>query len=119
MYPDPGATISGRVHVIGTANIENFDHYKLDWWGEGGSGWSYLLKKSEPVVNGELFMLNTRTVPAGRYGLRLTVVDQRGNYPEPFEIWWTVGHESRPQPGPGMQVPGPAPTPPTPPLPPG
>lgn len=90
MYPEPGATISGRVHVIGTGNIENFDHYKLDWWGEGGSGWSYLLRKSEPVVNGELFMLDTRTVPAGRYGLRLTVVDQSGNYPEPFEIWWTV-----------------------------
>ena len=89
-HPEPGATISGQVHVIGTANIENFDHYKLDWWGEGGSGWSYLLKKSEPVVNGDLFMLDTRTVPAGRYGLRLTVVDQTGNYPEPFEIWWTV-----------------------------
>jgi hypothetical protein len=37
-------------------------------------------------------MLDTRTVPAGRYGLRLTVVDQTGNYPEPFEIWWTVKH---------------------------
>jgi hypothetical protein len=24
--------------------------------------------------------------------LRLTVVDQTGNYPEPFEIWWTVKH---------------------------
>jgi len=89
-YPEPGATISGQVHVMGTANIEDFRHYKLEWWGEGGSEWSYLLKRSKPVVNGELMMLDTRTVPAGRYGLRLTVVDQTGNYPEPFEIWWTV-----------------------------
>jgi hypothetical protein len=108
-YPEPGATISGQVHVIGTANIENFHHYKLDWWGEGGSEWSHLLERDDPVVNDELFMLNTRTVPAGRYGLRLTVVDQTGNYPEPFEIWWTV------KPSPDLPGPPDLPKPPGPP----
>jgi hypothetical protein len=91
-YPEPGASIGGQVHVMGTANIEGFHHCKIEWWGEGGSGWNYLLERDQPVVNGELMMLDTRTVPAGRYGLRLTVVDQTGNYPEPFEIWWTVKH---------------------------
>jgi hypothetical protein len=88
--PGPQATISGQVHVMGTANIDRFHHYKLEWWGEGATGWNYLLERDKPVVDGELMMLDTRTVPAGRYGLRLTVVDQTGNYPEPFEIWWTV-----------------------------
>jgi hypothetical protein len=88
--PAPQATIRGQVHVMGTANIDRFHHYKLEWWGEGASDWNYLLERDKPVVDGELMMLDTRTVPAGRYGLRLTVVDQTGNYPEPFEIWWTV-----------------------------
>jgi hypothetical protein len=88
--PAPQAVIRGQVRVMGTANINNFHHYKIEWWGEGGSGWNYLLERDKPVADGELMMLDTRTVPAGRYGLRLTVVDQTGNYPEPFEIWWTV-----------------------------
>jgi hypothetical protein len=88
--PAPQAVIRGQVRVMGTANIDRFHHYKIEWWGEGGSGWNYLLERDKPVADGELMMLDTRTVPAGRYGLRLTVVDQTGNYPEPFEIWWTV-----------------------------
>jgi hypothetical protein len=95
---------------MGTANIEDFHHYKLEWWGEGGSEWGYLLERDEPVVNGELMMLDTRTVPAGRYGLRLTVVDQTGNYPGPFEIWWTVEHEP-PTPTPPGWAPSPTWTP--------
>jgi hypothetical protein len=91
-YPPPGATISGRVHVLGTANIEGFHHYRIEYWAEGSGQWNYLLEQYEPVIEGELMMLETATVPAGRYGLRLTVVDQTGNYPEPLEIWWTVDH---------------------------
>lgn len=89
-YPAPGATISGQVHVMGTANIEGFHHYKIEYWAEGSTAWNYLLEQYDPVVNGELMMLETATVPAGRYGLQLTVVDQTGNYPQPFEIWWTI-----------------------------
>ncbi len=90
ILPAPGSKISGNVHIVGSANAENFQGYKVEWWGKGGSGWSFLLEKNTPVVNGELLMLNTSTVPAGKYGLRLTVIDQSGNYGEPFEIWWTV-----------------------------
>ena len=35
-------------------------------------------------------MLQTSTVPQGKYGPRLTVIDPSGNYGEPFESWWTV-----------------------------
>ncbi|MBN1658012.1 MAG: hypothetical protein JXA93_06395 [Anaerolineae bacterium] len=90
VYPEPGATISGRVYIMGSATLENFQRYKIEWWGQGGSGWAFLLEKTEPVVNGELMMLNTSTVPSGRYGLRLTVIDRNGNYLEPCEIWWKV-----------------------------
>ena len=90
VYPQPGATIAGRVHVMGTATIENFQRYKVEWWGQGGSGWAFLLEKTEPVVNGEILMLDTSTVPSGRYGLRLIVIDRNGNYLEPCEIWWKI-----------------------------
>jgi hypothetical protein len=90
ILPAPGATISGNVYVIGTANIENLQRFKMEWWGQGATSWAFLLEKDTPVVNGELMMLNSGTVPAGRYGLRLTVIDRAGNYPEPFEIWWTI-----------------------------
>ncbi len=93
IHPAPDTTISGQVSVLGTANIENFQNYKLEWWGEGGSGWNYLLERFEPVIDDELLMLDTRTVPAGMYGLRLTVIDQTGNYLDPFEIWWRVEHK--------------------------
>ena len=62
----------------------------MEWWGQGGSGWPFLLEKTTPVVSGELLMLQTSTVPQGKYGPRLTVIDPSGNYGEPFESWWTV-----------------------------
>jgi hypothetical protein len=86
VLPAPGSEISGNVYIVGSANVENFQRYKVEWWGQGASDWAFLLEKTTPVVNGELLMLNTSTVPAGRYGLRLTVIDQAGNYGEPFEI---------------------------------
>ncbi len=90
ILPAPGSAIRGNVHIVGSANAESFQRYKVEWWAQGGSGWAFLLERNTPVVNGELLMLNTSTVPEGRYGLRLTVVDPSGNYGEPFEIWWTV-----------------------------
>lgn len=42
------------------------------------------------VLCGQLLILNTTTVPAAKYGLRPTAIDQSGNYGQPFEIWWTV-----------------------------
>ena len=90
MFPAPGSAISGKVHIIGSANAASFQRYKVEWWGQGGSGWAFLLENEKPVANGELLMLDTNTVPAGKYGLRLTVIDQTGNYGEPLEIWWTV-----------------------------
>jgi len=90
ILPAPASKIKGNVHIVGSANAENFQRYKIEWQGQGGSGWAFLLERTTPVVNGELLMLNTSTVPTGKYGLRLTVIDPSGNYGEPFEIWWTV-----------------------------
>jgi thiol-disulfide isomerase/thioredoxin len=91
-WPPADSKIYGRVHVYGTIAINNFQYYKLEYWAANSPGWTYLLEKREPVENGEIFMLDTRTVPNGRYGLRITAVYQNGNYPEPCEIWWNVAN---------------------------
>jgi len=89
-WPPAEAIISDKTYVYGTIAIPNFQYYKLEYWAANGSDWAYLLEKQTPVDNGEIFMLDTETVPEGRYGLRITAVEQSGNYPEPCEIWWTI-----------------------------
>jgi hypothetical protein len=56
-----------------------------------GHTWNHLLERDYPVENDKLMMLDTSTVPRGAYGLRLTVVDVTGNYPEPCEVWFING----------------------------
>jgi thiol-disulfide isomerase/thioredoxin len=89
-WPPTEATISDKVYVYGTVSIPNFQYFKLEYWAANSSNWTYLLEKREPIENGEIFMLDTETVPEGRYGLRITAVEQSGNYPAPCEIWWTI-----------------------------
>ena len=91
-FPAHESELEGQVNVMGTADIPNFQYYKLEYQPEGAPGWSYLLKRRGPVQNGELFMWDTTTLKNGRYGIRLTVIDQTGNYPPPCELKWTVSN---------------------------
>jgi len=43
-----------------------------------------------PVSGGVLETFNSAAYPAGTYSLRLVVVDQTGNYPEPCRVTVTV-----------------------------
>jgi Tol biopolymer transport system component len=97
--PNPGAQIttpvSGAVfterynYILGTANINRFHHWRIEYSTTPGGGWNYLLERDYPVDNDKLIMLDASTVPNGPYGLRLTVVDETGNYPPPCEVWYT------------------------------
>lgn len=100
--PNPGVQITNpvegsafrerRVFIIGNANIPDFHHWKLEYSTvNDGHTWMYLFERDYPVNNDKLMMLDTSTVPRGPYGLRLTVVDQSGNYPEPCVVWFTNG----------------------------
>lgn len=101
--PNPGVQITSppegtvfqqrRVFIIGNANIHNFHHWRIEYSTvKDGHTWNYLLERDYPVENDKLIMLDTSTVPRGPYGLRLTVVDVTGNYPEPCEVWFTNGY---------------------------
>jgi LysM repeat protein len=79
---------SGITFVRGTAAIDNFWYYKLEFaYGEWPTEWSLIEDLHfEPVVSGYLGDWKTGALPEGVYQLRLVVVDGTGNYPEPCQV---------------------------------
>lgn len=78
-------TKSGRPgwwDISGIASIPGLWYWRVEL-GSGGQGWVMLHQGSTPAVLVEFY---TRTVPEGVYQVRLTAVDQTGNYPEPCVI---------------------------------
>jgi hypothetical protein len=86
--PGYGASISGAVTVTGTADIADFQFYKLEIAaGEQPGGWSVIGDThSSPVQGGALGTWDTSSLAAGTYWVRLVVVDKTGNYPSPCAI---------------------------------
>jgi hypothetical protein len=92
--PGVNQVVQGNVQVRGTANLPDFQYYKV----EVGPGpnpkdheWTVVGQLHQsPVVGGVLEILNSSAYPAGSYTLRLVVVDQTGNYPEPCRVTVTV-----------------------------
>jgi tRNA A-37 threonylcarbamoyl transferase component Bud32 len=80
--PGVDVTVQGNVTILGTANIPNFDYYKVELaTGSHTRTWTLIGELSQtPVVNDELYIWDTSAYPRGIYTLRLTVVDVTGNY---------------------------------------
>lgn len=93
-WPGQGAHVSGRLEIRGTANIPGFNFYKIELGlGEEPGGWSGIGDMHyEPVSNGVLDVLDTSSLPAGTYSIRLVVVDLTGNYPPPCTVQIVVTH---------------------------
>ena len=89
--PSSGATVWGRVEIGGSAEIPNFQFYKLEFAaGPDPAEWAYLGGAAEPVSEGRLWSWDTGGLAAGLYLLRLTVVDHSGNYPPPCDLRITL-----------------------------
>jgi hypothetical protein len=87
--PPMDSVVKDVLVVQGTATRENFDYYKFEYRPEGSDKWSWLSTSYQPVQNGVLLRLDLkqRQIPTGVYWLKLTVVDQSGNYwPEPCQL---------------------------------
>jgi hypothetical protein len=92
--PGVNQVVNGNVPVRGSADIAGFQYYKIEVapganpkdneWGVVGQ-----LRRA-PVSNGLLETFNSAAYPPGTYTLRLVVVDQTGNYPEPCRVTITV-----------------------------
>jgi hypothetical protein len=85
--PGNGAQVKGLVSIVGTAAMERFQFYKIELGaGDNPAQWNFLFSGSAQVQGGQLGVWDTGPVPAGVYALRLVVVDQTGNFPEPCKV---------------------------------
>lgn len=86
--PGAGQIVGGIVGVTGTAQHESFQYYKLEYapgaWAAGG--FVYFDGSNSQVAGGLLGNLDTGVLPNGDYTIRLTVVDQTGNFPAPCDV---------------------------------
>ena len=92
--PGMDAILNGPVQILGTANIPNFQYYKVEVGsGENPTSWSIFsdIHKSR-IAGGLLDIWDPSAYPPGVYKLRLIVVDNTGNYPPPCEVRVIVEH---------------------------
>lgn len=79
--PTDGAVISGSVAIVGTATRDDFEFYKLEYRAAGSDEWIAI---GEPVYqtveHGQLGVWTTTGLVPGDYWLRLTVVENTGNF---------------------------------------
>lgn len=96
-FPRQGEVLDGigSFHITGTASIDDFQFYKL----ELGKGevpiefWSIDEVKTKPIINGILLRdWNTGALPEGTYTLRLTAVDNQGQFPQPCNVIVHIDH---------------------------
>ena len=91
LSPGNGAVVSGVVPIVGTAQHDQFDYYKLELAPSGANqSFSYFDGAERPVAGGLLGNLNSGAVANGTYTVQLVVVDSTGNYPEPCRVTVTV-----------------------------
>ncbi len=79
--PGAGQRVNGPVALIGTAQSENFEYFKIEFKAAGAPGdYSFYLRRDLPVINGPLGTWNPAGLPPGDYQLRLVTVDVTGNF---------------------------------------
>ena len=87
LSPGNGAIVNGVVPIVGTAQHDQFNFYKLELApGGANQSFSYFDGAGSPVVGGLLGNLNSSGVANGTYTVQLVVVDNTGNYPSPCRV---------------------------------
>jgi LysM repeat protein len=80
--------VRGILQIVGTASIPDFQFYKVEY-GIGERPFQFTSINEvhrNPVSNSLLEVWNTDAYPAGVYILRLTAVDNRGQFPPPCDV---------------------------------
>lgn len=92
--PGNGQSVSGVVSVTGTATHDAFQFYKIEAapGANADGGFVYQGGGSAPVQNGQLLAWDTNALGGGAWTLRLIVVDQTGNFPDPCTVTVTIGN---------------------------
>jgi hypothetical protein len=88
--PGVNQTIQGNFVIRGTARHPNFQYYKVEVGpgrNPGDQEWTVVGQLHySPVGDGVLETFNSGAYPPGTYTLRLVVVDQTGNFPNPCQV---------------------------------
>ena len=94
--PEMNTELRGMVPILGSASIPGFQFYKVEFGiGPDPSNWAVIGLHDTPVINGQLEVWNTNSVPDGLYTLRLHAVRQDGNYDE-FVVRQLIVANTRP-----------------------
>jgi hypothetical protein len=88
--PGVNQVLSGTVNIIGTASHENFQYYKVEY-AEGvdvdpNNSFAYLADARVQVVGALLAAFDSTSFINGAYTIKLTVVDNSGNFPPPCTV---------------------------------
>jgi hypothetical protein len=88
--PGVGEAIAGSYQMVGTATHINFDYYKVEYAPGAGvtddDEFVFLAEGQAQVVEGALVVFDSSELDNGVYTLKLTVVDQTGNFPPPCTV---------------------------------
>ena len=76
--PADTATVTGMVSLVGTANIDGFDHYRLLYRRVDEEAFTEFHRSSTAVVDGELGIWDTSLLENDEYVIRLEVTDTFG-----------------------------------------
>jgi hypothetical protein len=90
--PGRNQVIQGNLAIRGTANIDNFQFYKVEIGpGTNPKAWTVVGQLHYgPVSGGVLETLNGGAYAPGTYTLQLVVVDMTSNYPDPCRVTVTI-----------------------------
>jgi hypothetical protein len=85
-FPGDNEVVRGVISITGSAAHPAFDRFQVSYAREpvaGNNAWVAVgIERQDPVINGELAIWDTTTVPDGSYSLRLRVIRRDGNYSE-------------------------------------
>ncbi|HEY4723388.1 MAG TPA: hypothetical protein VII92_16150, partial [Anaerolineae bacterium] len=87
--PRQNAYVSGQLNITGTADRDLFQFYKLEYQPINSTDDTWFMIGEavyHKVDKGQLGTWLTSQLPAGKYRIRLTVVDPTGNYSPSDEI---------------------------------
>lgn len=84
--PAPGQVVTGVFTVFGTATVDNFQFYRIEVRPNTTDIYNFYDRIGTPVVNNALAQINSDLFDDGLHWIRLTVVDNTGNFPDPCAI---------------------------------
>src|SRR4029079_1400433 len=86
--PGINQVLSVVIPISGVASHESFQFYKLEYapGANASGGFTYFAGGQVQISGGVLGNIDTTVLPNGEYTIRLTVVDQVGNFPPPCDV---------------------------------